>query len=219
MRYGEPLLTTELSGALGGIVGSTARGGVGYFRVRARPGNPRTLQQTLVRASLAAAAAYWRGTLTTPQRAAWAAYAGDSESGIDVFSKSMTLLAQAGQAFFSAAPTASINLPNTPITGVVVDASAHTITLPVAVPSDQLALVYAAQQQSPSRLAQQFPFQFVAAADEGDTFVTLTASQPGYNLTAGQISYVKVVYIGKQSDPAYAGASTIPQVFREIIVA
>lgn len=219
MKFGQPLLSTELRGKLGGVVGSVARGGVGYFRVRARPGNPRTLQQTLVRAGMAAAAASWRGTLTDAQRSAWSAYAGDSESGIDVYCKSMAYQQQAGNPLFAPAPTSSINLPNSPLVGVVVDASAHTVTVPTAVGADQACLVYVARQQSPSRGSQQFPFQFAGVIGEGDTSLTLTSQQPGYNLTAGQISYVKVVYIGITGTPTYAGASTIPQVFREVVVA
>ena len=219
MKFGNPLISTELSGALGGVVGSSARGGVGYFRVRARPGNPRTLAQTFVRAALAAAASAWRSTLSSVQRAAWTAYATDTESGVDVFCKSNALLQQGSQPLALTAPTASINLSNAPLAGVVVDASAHTVTLPGTVPSDQVALVYVARQQSPSRLSQQFPFQLVAAVDEGDTMATLTPEMPGYNLTAGQISYVKVVYVGKASNTATVGATTIPQVFREVVVA
>jgi hypothetical protein len=219
MKFGHPLVSTELSGSLGGVVGSKSRGGVGYFRMRSRPGNPRTLAQSFVRAALSSIASAWRSTLSTVQRDAWTAYAKPSESGINVFSRSNTLLEQAGQPIALTAPTGSINLPNAPLTGVVVDASAHTVTLSAPVPGDQMALVYVAKQQSPSRDAQQFPFQFAAAADETDTFITLAPGQAGYNLTAGEIAYVKVVFVGKASLAATVGATTIPQIFREIIVA
>lgn len=62
------------SGSLAGITASHNRGGQ-YFRRRAVPTNPNTLQQQQVRSWFANAQAAWNGTLTALQRQAWDTYA------------------------------------------------------------------------------------------------------------------------------------------------
>ena len=69
-----PLLGTDLSGSVGGIVASHNRGGP-YFRNRAIPVNPNTPQQQAVRGFLATLTSLWNDTLTAVQRAAWDLYA------------------------------------------------------------------------------------------------------------------------------------------------
>lgn len=69
-----PLLGTDLSGSVGGIVASHNRGGA-YFRNRSIPVNPNTPQQQVVRGFLAALTSLWGDTLTEVQRDAWDTYA------------------------------------------------------------------------------------------------------------------------------------------------
>lgn len=69
-----PLLGTDLSGSVGGITASHNRGGA-YFRNRAIPVNPNTVQQQLVRGILATLTSRWNDNLTAIQRAAWDLYA------------------------------------------------------------------------------------------------------------------------------------------------
>lgn len=107
MKFGTPILTTELSGSLNGITASRARGGIGYFRTRVTPSNPRTYLQTVIRAILSGVAAAWRLTLTTPQRAAWTAIAKTGESGIDRFTAANTQVMLGGSARVDAAPTSA----------------------------------------------------------------------------------------------------------------
>ena len=67
-------LVTQISGSIGGMTGSHNRGGL-YFRARATPVNPNTLQQQTVRSRFGELANLWVNTLTTPQREAWDLYA------------------------------------------------------------------------------------------------------------------------------------------------
>src|SRR5689334_21753828 len=97
MKMGAPHLTTDLSGSVGGVTASKARGGVRYFRARVRPSNPRSGDQSRARLSLSSAAASWRNTLTDVQRQAWSDIAPSGQSGIDVYAKCMTQIDLTGQ--------------------------------------------------------------------------------------------------------------------------
>lgn len=70
----KPLLGTDLSGKVGGIVASHNAGGA-YFRAATIPTNPNTLFQQTVRAFVAALTSAWQTTLTQLQRDAWELYA------------------------------------------------------------------------------------------------------------------------------------------------
>ena len=67
-------ILTQVSGSLGGLVGSHNRGGM-YFRARSIPVNPATQYQAAVRQALAQLNARWVTTLTAGQRLLWAVYA------------------------------------------------------------------------------------------------------------------------------------------------
>jgi hypothetical protein len=67
-------IMTQLSGSLGGIVGSHNAGGL-YLRARSIPVNPNTSYQQAVRSFMAALATRWQDTLTAAQRAAWNVFA------------------------------------------------------------------------------------------------------------------------------------------------
>lgn len=67
-------LVTQVSGSVGGLVGSHNAGGM-YFRARSIPVNPNTAEQQAVRSILAGLAAAWTTELTSDQRAAWENYA------------------------------------------------------------------------------------------------------------------------------------------------
>ncbi|MCK5439380.1 MAG: hypothetical protein KAI97_05525 [Gemmatimonadetes bacterium] len=70
----QPLLGTDLSGSVGGIVASHNRGGA-YFRNRSIPTNPNSVQQQAVRGIMASLTSHWNNTLTAAQRTAWDTYA------------------------------------------------------------------------------------------------------------------------------------------------
>lgn len=79
----------ELSGSFGDITAARNKGGQ-YFRFRARPTNPQTAKQTLVRERLSQLSKNWSGLLTAPQRAAWKVFA-DTYSVVDTLGESRNL--------------------------------------------------------------------------------------------------------------------------------
>jgi hypothetical protein len=217
MKWLSPVFT-ELSGKLGNVVGSSARGGVNYLRSRVNPSNPKSSLQTRVRTVLSTLAAYWRNTLTDVQRAAWTALAGDTESGIDVFLKCNSNPAFNGETITAAAPASPV-LTRAPFTTCTIDASAHSITFDSNMGDPDIkGQVYASAPQRSSRLAQQFPFSFVGSIPSDDLSVAIQANHPAYSAVAGQIVYVKIVPYGV---PGEAQAATVgnAQIFRCVVVA
>lgn len=195
MKFGAPILSSELSGSLGGVVASKARGGVGYFRVRARPGNPRTLGQTTMRAILSALSIAWRLTLTGTQRAAWESAAPEGTSGIDryVFANSQLLLA--GQTRVDDAPTTAFT-PDPITSDVVLDESAGTIGFTIPAANTGFVNVYATAGQSDSRGARQFNFLYVGHTvldATGAVTVTIPATHPANFAAVGSVVYVRLV--------------------------
>lgn len=155
MKFGHSILTSELSGSIGGVTASSARGGIGYFRVRARPGNPRSSFQSRVRLILTSLAAAWASTLTTAQRAAWAAIAPASSSGIDTYVKANAQILLAAQARQDTAP-ASVSLPASPLSAITFDVSDSAIKFTnTDADADLYVNIYAQQTpQEPSQLSQ-----------------------------------------------------------------
>ena len=70
----KPILGTDLSGKVGGIVASHNAGGA-YFRAATIPTNPNTPQQQAVRNAVAQLSNQWNNALTVAQRAEWDVYA------------------------------------------------------------------------------------------------------------------------------------------------
>jgi len=70
----KPLLGTDLSGKVGGLVASHNAGGA-YFRAATIPTNPNTIQQQAVRTIMSALTVAWNSTLTAAQRLSWEVYA------------------------------------------------------------------------------------------------------------------------------------------------
>ena len=70
----KPLLGTDLSGKVGGLVASHNAGGA-YFRAATIPTNPNTPFQQAVRTAVATLSSSWQDTLTQGQRDAWQTYA------------------------------------------------------------------------------------------------------------------------------------------------
>lgn len=67
-------LVTQLSGSFGGLTGSHNSGGL-YFRARAIPVNPNSVQQQAIRGFVASLTSHWLNTLSAAQRTAWQTYA------------------------------------------------------------------------------------------------------------------------------------------------
>ncbi|KKM22729.1 hypothetical protein LCGC14_1622330 [marine sediment metagenome] len=68
------ILLSQASGSLAGTTFSHNRGGM-YTRARATPVNPNTIQQQLIRSSVAQLTSLWVDTLTQIQRDSWDLYA------------------------------------------------------------------------------------------------------------------------------------------------
>lgn len=221
MKFGAPILSSELSGSLSGVVASSSRGGVGYFRVRARPGNPRSFAQSTMRLILTGIAAAWAGTLTDPQRADWAALAGSTESGINAYMRLNSQRILGGSDRDDDAPP-TLSLTTAPYVSVSVDASAHSIVLPAlaSANANAKANVYISKPQRTSQLSQKFGFTYagtVADVVAGGSAVMAT-THPAYNLSAGDVVYVRVVQFGDPGDGSDDGVAT-EQDFRVIVVA
>lgn len=217
MKFGHAILSSELRGSLGGVVASSSRGGTGYFRVRARPGNPRSLGQTTVRSILTSIAAAWVSVLTSVQRAAWAAISSENSSGIDSYIKGNALVMLGGDTRVEDAPV-SLARASDPITVTpVLDASAHTISITIPVDNTGRTAVFVSAPQKSSRLAQRFNFLYVTASARdatGATALAIPTQHPAYNAVAGDVVYVRTVNYGDEDADVAIG-----QEFRIVVVA
>lgn len=61
----------DLSGSVGGVTASRARGGVAYFRFRKTPVNPNTARQITVRSATSLLSQLWRSDLSSSERDSW----------------------------------------------------------------------------------------------------------------------------------------------------
>lgn len=213
---------TEMSGKLGGAVGSTARGGIQYLRKLVIPSNPSTALQTAIRNAVSSASAVWASVLTEEQQEAWWDLAEGSQTGKSLFSKvnQPRIYAQnTGRTVKSSggAPTNPLTyLADPPETfaavfgGVVItaDASANTLILPsilgtetwrVGSTADAPSIIYvfASAEQNSSRFSRQHPYQLVKAiVFENTTTVTPAAIDMdalGFAMIEGKVMYIKVV--------------------------
>ncbi len=111
----KPLLGTDLSGKVGGIVASHNAGGA-YFKAATIPTNPNTIQQQAVRTIMSALTVAWNSTLSAAERLAWEVYAVNVKltnrigeqvnvSGLSMFIRSNVARQQIGVDAVIAAPT------------------------------------------------------------------------------------------------------------------
>lgn len=240
MKY-KSAIFTELSGKLGGLVASTARGGIGYLRKLVDPSNPNTFLQNASRNAVSSAAAYWRTIMNDAQRELWWDIAEGSGTGASIF----TRLNQ--PRFYTNAtgrqvvegtgtgPLAVITAPpdgtSVPFNGatIVIDDSANAMSVSGLEVTDawqadadggasQFAVmyIYASHQQSSSRLSRQHPFELITAVLVGDptaTFASIPLAALGFTTEAGKVMYVKY-YVQD-----IAGRTSTPIVERITIVA
>lgn len=220
MKWTSALVDT-LSGSMGGRTASTARGGIGYFRVKVVPRNPNTLLQSAVRASLSSASVYWNTILSEAEREAWWDLAEGGQTGQSLFTKANqariyatnsgrttgltgTYGAMTLDVVLTPPESSSTNL--TMPTSIVIDDSANTLVFVAnalddwnaeTVGSDQHSMlaVYASHQQAASRNSRQHPFQACAfvVREEGDAAVgTVTINLATHGFTT-QVG--KVMYL------------------------
>lgn len=197
MKYGLPLFTTELSGKLGGIVGSKARGGVGYFRRRVNPSNPQSPAQLVARAITSGIAAAWL-TLSQTQRDNWSAIADAESSGIDAYVKGNFQLLMGGDARVDDAP-ASLALPSPQLfDGCTLEENTGPgedepgLVLPSAFAGYGCNL-YVSSPQSPTRASRQYPFRYAGTFGNGDESVNFPSGHPAASIVSGQVVYCRLV--------------------------
>lgn len=218
-------ILTEMSGKLGGAVGSTAKGGIQYLRKLVIPANPSTFLQTAIRAAVSSASAYWKSVLSEEQIQAWWDVAEGSQQGKTLFAKvnQPRIYAQnTGRVYTPAGVLTELSLPvkvlppesfSAPGHAIdyTVDASANELTIG-ALPDDAefsigaaadnpaIMLVYASTGQVPSRLSRKNPYNLVAAV----RFPAATDSFAGFDIDLaalgmptieGYVMYLKTVFI------------------------
>lgn len=194
-------ILTEMSGKLGGAVGSVCRGGIQTLRKLVIPHNPQSSGQTAMRAFMTTLTAAWVSTLTIAQRANWAALAGATESGIDVYLANNSILLQGGGAKVSAAPVSrhcalaapTVAAANAATKAVVTWAN---VTDPWAATQGGVAIGYITKKQTSSRLSRRFPYRKGGSVlrGVGAPAGTMDVNTPdGQALATGDIVYVRVV--------------------------
>lgn len=223
MKFGQPLLTTELSGSIGGVTASSARGSVNYFRVRRVPSNPRSPAQTAVRVILTAIAAAWAASLSISQRAAWALIAPPEASGIDAYVEGNARAMQGGQARVDTAPaTASLTIapliadPVPKVTGALI-----LLTIPSANQGIARFSVYASSPQPVSQLSRSTGYRYLgttATNVAGTISMSVPSSHPAFGMVAGQIVYISVRAFGDVFNAAQLGKTAVAQNFRATVI-
>ena len=87
----------DLSGSVGGLTASRARGGVDYFRFRATPVNPNTARQVTVRSALSQLSQLWQTALTAGERDSWIFEVDGTElQGLNAYQRANVPRIQAG---------------------------------------------------------------------------------------------------------------------------
>ena len=217
MKMGAPLLTTEMSGSVGGLTASKARGGVRYFRSRVRPSNPRSSAQSTMRLILASLASAWSNVLGDSDRATWNAIAQPSESGIDVYTKINSQLELGGSGRKDQPQGSGVHTVSQ-LTAIGIDASTHLLSFTNTDfdDDDYVNIFIEVQKQKSSRLARQFPYRYAHTtnlnAAAPNTF-DLNGFFPAGYLVAGDVVYVRFVQYNAN------GAVAVPQEQRIIVVA
>jgi hypothetical protein len=230
-----------MSGKLGGVVASKARGGIQYFRKLVTPSNPRSTLQTAVRNAANSIASYWQTTLVQADRDAWDGAATDGATGQTDFLGVNTIRQYANNAnrftLVEMGVSPLVVLTDRPVSlgttysgsTLVIDDSANTLSVTplsgfdpflaeAAEAGDLFGVmwIYVSPQQSPSRNARQFPYALARCIVFGASStapIVVNLATLGLASTTGQVMYVKIVV----QDP-FGGIST-PTESRVIVTA
>lgn len=209
----KPLLGTDLSGKVGGIVASHNRGGA-YFRAATIPTNPNTPFQQVVRASVAQLAAQWESTLTQLQRDAWAVYATNvtltnrigeqmNVTPLDMYVRSNVARQQIGSSRVDDAPTIfnlgaktfqDAGVASVALQSVGVNFGTDILADPWANESNSFMIVYISRPQNVGIGFFRGPYRF-AATIQGDVIPPtspLLAGAP-FPFVLGQRLFVRAV--------------------------
>lgn len=211
MKYTSAIAATA-SGSIGGATASRNRGGQ-YFRRRAIPVNPSTVQQQAVRGYFASLNAAWNSTLTAAQRSAWDTYALNTSvvdslgnpvnaGGKGMYIRGNVPRLQAGLTVVSNGPT-TFGLPaltGPVLTGIVASTKVVSFTF---TNSDNWAttvggalLVYVSRPVNPSINSFGGPFQYAGRILGAVSPPTSPGTVTGpFALTAGQKQFVRFIAI------------------------
>ncbi|MBD3309518.1 hypothetical protein GF348_24275 [candidate division KSB3 bacterium] len=214
-------IVTQVSGSIGGLVGSHNQGGM-YFRARSVPTNPQTAFQVAVRNAVTLLATAWQDTLTAAQREAWDTYAANvplidrlgearNTTGIAHYVRSNVPRLQAGLARVDDGPTV-FALPS--FTEVTFAPAAATDDFDVSFDNtdawanedDAALLLYASRPQSATINFFKGPYRYAGRIDgDGSTAPTSpeTIDSP-FALTADLKQFYKAVLTradGRLSSP------------------
>lgn len=229
-------LVTQMSGSIGGVVGSHNKGGM-YLRARSIPTNPQSAAQANVRNAMSSLVTRWNDTLTAGQRDAWEVYAANVPK-TNSLGDSILL---SGQQWYLACNVPRLRALNSGISALstiaVVDAAPTTFSRatlsPVSLPdvsagTDEFDVGYdnsddwadtdngflLIQQSAPQNASKNFfkgPFR-LAAGIAGDTATPPTSPETVtslFSLTAGQKLILRVVACnadGRTSPPQILSA-------------
>jgi hypothetical protein len=170
-------IANDARGKINGTVYSKNKSGA-YVRKKVTPANPRTVAQSLVRASFGGLSQAWSGTLTAAQRAAWIAYAA-TYPRLDIFGASITLSGLNMYISLNAAllnvgePSQVLPPPNNVITPISTDYGSMVATVAPLLTFNQLAAasvgtdeyyIFASKPLPPGRTPQKSDFRFLTMA-------------------------------------------------------
>jgi hypothetical protein len=182
-------LVTEVSGSVGGLVGSHNIGGM-YFRARATPTNPNTPQQQTIRSAVGNLVARWTNILTELQRDIWRFYAFNTPllnplgepinvTGLNMYVRGNTARIQAGEPIADDGPLV-FNLGDLTTPSFDADRTADTMNVTFtdtddwANEDDAAMLVYASRPQNASIVFFKGPYR-LAGVIQGDSITPPTS--------------------------------------------
>lgn len=178
MLFESPLLS-KASGSIAGTVFSRNAGGM-YVRARANPTNPNTDAQQAVRDAMRILVNAWSNDLTDLQRENWNTYAFNTptlnklgasthKTGQQMYLRGNIPRLQAGLVRADVAPITFDVGTLTPLSAVIADASADTISIgfidtdPWANEANSALLVYQSRPQNATRNFGKGPYQLLGA--------------------------------------------------------
>lgn len=211
MKY-KGTLVAEASGSIGGLTASHNRGGT-YFRQRAVPVNPNTVQQQQVRSYFANAQAAWGGTLTQAQRDAWDTYALNTPvsdalgnqvnaGGKGMFARGYVPRIQAGLTIVAAGPS-NYGLPPLTLPGVTSLTATTKVAIITFANTDGWAtavggalLVFMSRPQSPTIKSFKGPYRFAGKVLGAVSPPTSPQNITGpFPMVAGQVTFFRFVAV------------------------
>lgn len=230
---------TQVSGSVGGLTYSHAKGGTMYSRARSIPADPQTAFQVQVRNVFAGLVNFWTSVLTDAQRNSWESYAanvpvvnqlGDSVllSGQNWYIGANTPRAQAAVKLgLSLAPVASAPVVYnrgefTNPTGIAYDVTtgfsmAYDNTDAWANEVGGALLAFQGQPRNPSRLAFKGPWRLIGGVLGAGTPPTspltvsaATVALNGFAISGGE--FVSTAVVGLRADGRYTTRFIQPSV-------